>query len=277
VITPGYLSSVGTRLLEGRSFTEHDTASTPHVALISEALAGRFLSPNAIGQRLMINDNNAGPRPVEIVGVVENVRHAALDLAPSFDIYLPLRQIHPHNVSLMRDNQFWMIQAGSSPATIRATFLAYLRAVDPDAAVSDTGSMRDFVDASLGPRRFNLGLFGAFASTALLLAVVGLYGLVSYGVTQRASEIGLRMAVGATQGDVQRMILRQAVWLGLAGVAIGLAVSAAVRQVVGVDVSLDAALIAGVATALVGVELLAAWVPARRAARIEPTLALRHV
>jgi putative ABC transport system permease protein len=107
--------------------------------------------------------------------------------------------------------------------------------------------------------------------------VIGLYGLVSYGVAQRAPEIGLRMAIGATRGDVRRMILRQAAWLGIAGVIIGFAVAAAVRQVIGVDVSISAGVVAAIAALLVGVELLAAWLPARRAARIEPTLALRHV
>jgi ABC-type antimicrobial peptide transport system permease subunit len=110
-----------------------------------------------------------------------------------------------------------------------------------------------------------------------LLAVIGLYGLVSYGVAQRTSEIGLRMAIGATQGDVRQMILRQAAWLGVAGVIVGLAVAAAVRQAIGVDVSISAGLVAAIAALLIGIELLAAWLPARRAARIEPTLALRHV
>jgi putative ABC transport system permease protein len=277
VISPGYFSTVATRVLQGRAFTENDMANTPHVALVSAALADRFLLGHAIGQRLMIDDNNARPRPVEIVGVVENVHHTALDLAPAFDIYIPLRQIHPDGVSLIRNNQFWLLKAGANPAAVRATFLAHLNAVDPDAAVSDSGSMRDFVEASLGPRRFNLGLFCAFASTTLLLAVIGLYGLVSYGVAQRTSEIGLRMAIGATQGDVRQMILRQAAWLGVAGVIVGLAVAAAVRQAIGVDVSISAGLVAAIAALLIGIELLAAWLPARRAARIEPTLALRHV
>ena len=107
-------------------------------------LADRFLSGGAIGQRLLIDDNNEGPRPVEIVGVVENVRHTALDLPPAFDVYVPLRQIHPDGVPLLRSNQFWMVQAASDPAAFRATFLTHLRAVDPDAAVSGTGAMREY-------------------------------------------------------------------------------------------------------------------------------------
>jgi putative ABC transport system permease protein len=275
-ISPGYLSTVGTRLLHGRSFSETDRSETPPVALVSAALADRFLSGRAVGQRLLIDDNNEAPRPVEIVGVVENVRHTALDLPPALDIYIPLRQIHPDGVPFLRNNQFWMVKTDSEPAAFRATFLSHLRAVDPDAAVSDTGTMRQFVDATLGPRRFNLGLFGAFASAAVLLALLGLYGLVSYAVSQRAPEIGLRMAMGATQRDVQRMILRQAAGLGIAGAAVGLGFAgAALPLASGMDVWIHPAAVAAVSASLLGVVLLAAWLPARRAARIEPTLALR--
>jgi ABC-type antimicrobial peptide transport system permease subunit len=140
---------------------------------------------------------------------------------------------------------------------------------------------------SLGPRRFNLGLFGAFASTAVLLAVVGLYGLVSYTVSQRAQEIGLRMALGATQRDVLRMVLRQAVMLGFAGVAVGLGVAAGLRPLIGAmtastrptmghdDIWANATIAVAPSALLIGIVLVAAWLPARRAARIEPTQALR--
>ena len=277
-ISPGYPTTVGTRLLHGRVFSESDRSSTPHVALVSAALADRFMSGSAVGQRLLINDNNKGPRPIEIVGVVENVRQAALDLPPAFDIYIPLRQTHPDGAALLRNNQFWLIKTDSDPAAFRTTFLAHLRAVDPDAAVSRTGAMRQYLDAWLGPRRFNLGLFGAFALTAVLLAVSGLYGLVAYAVSQRAQEIGLRMAIGATQRDVQRMILRQAAGLGVTGAAVGLCLAGAVRPLISgmvQDASIDPAPVAATAAFLIVVVLLAAVAPARRAARIEPTLALK--
>jgi putative ABC transport system permease protein len=277
-VSPGYLPTVGTRLLQGRLFAETDRSNAPQVALVNTALADRFLSGGAVGQRLLIDDNNEGPRPIEIVGVVENVRHTALDLPPALDIYIPLRQLHPDGVPLLRNNQFWMVRTGSDPAAFRATFLAHLRAVDPDAAVSDTGTMRQFLDTSLGPRRFNLGLFGAFALTTVLLSVLGLYGLVSYAVSQRAPEIGLRMAIGATQSDVQRMILRQAAGLGIAGAAAGLVLAGIALPIVSSlveDLWIAPAVAAATAAILLGIVLMAAWLPARRAARIEPTLALR--
>ena len=122
--------------------------------------------------------------------------------------------------------------------------------------MSGTGTMRQFLDAWLGPRRFNLGLFGAFALTAVVLAVSGLYGLVSYAVSQRAPEIGLRMAIGATQRDVQRMILRQAAGLGIAGAVLGLGLAAAVRPLISgmvSDVSINPAVAAATAALLIGV------------------------
>jgi predicted permease len=280
-ISPSYVLAVGTRLLHGRFFSENDRSNTPHVALVSAALADRFLSGNAVGQRLLIDDNNEGPRPVEIVGVVENVRHTALDLPSELDIYIPLRQIHADGVPFVRNNQFWMVQGrlrSDHNGAFRQTFLANLRAVDPDAAVSSTGSMRRYLDDWLGPRRFNLGLFGAFALTAVLLAVFGLYGLVSYAVSQRAREIGLRMAIGATQAEVQRMIVRQAARLAIAGAVLGLFLAGLAWPLVSSlvkEARISPAVVAVTAGLLLGVVLLASWVPARRAAQIEPALVLK--
>ena len=277
-ITPRYLTAVGTRLVQGRPFAETDTSSTPPVALVSEALAARVLGGNAVGKRLLLNDNNQGPRPVEIVGVVENVRHSALDLPPAFDVYLPLRQTHPDHLGFVRTTQFWMIKTAADPEAFRNTFVSLLRGVDPDAAVARMGAMRAFVDEWLGPHRFTLGLFGAFALTAVLLAVSGLYGLVSYAVSQRTSEIALRVALGATQSSVQRFILGQAAALGVGGVIVGATLAIVVRPLLSGlvrDASVRPATVALTAAVLMVTVLLAAWLPARRASRIEPTLALR--
>jgi predicted permease len=259
-ISPGYLSTVGTRLLTGRPFAESDRPGTVPVALVSAALADRFLSGRIVGRRLLIDDNNEGPRPVEVVGVVENVRQEALDLPPALDVYIPLRQVHPDGVSTLRSNQFW-----------------HVRHAPGDAAASGAGPMRQFLDASLGPRRFNLGLVGTFALTAVLLAVTGLYGLVSYSVSCRTAEIGVRIAIGATGADVQRMILRQAAWLALKGAGLGVVLSLAVWPALSgtIEARIALPLAAAAIALLVAVVVLAAWVPARRAARIEPLLALR--
>jgi putative ABC transport system permease protein len=278
VITPGYLAAVGTRLLRGRPLSERDESGGLAVALVSEALAEKFLVRDGLGQQLLIDDNNKGPRPVEVVGVVENVRQAALDGPPTLDVYLPLRQIHPDGVAFLRNNQFWMVKTDTDPAAFRVRFLAELRAVDPDAAISSTGTMRQYLEEWLAPRRFSLTLFVAFSLTAVLLAVSGLYGLVSYTVSQRQREIGLRMAIGATEGDVQRLILRRAARLGLVGAVVGLSAAGASRPLVSRmagDVSLDPVLAVATTGVLLAVTLMAGWLPARRAARTDPTLALR--
>jgi hypothetical protein len=278
IVSPGYLPTVGTRLLKGRLILETDRSDTPPVALVSSALAERFLRKNALGHRLLINDSTRGLRPFEIVGVVENVHQSALDAPPSFDIYIPLRQTHPESVALFRNNQFWMIKTATPPAAFRSSFVANLRAVDADAVIASTATMRDYVEASLGPRRFNLGLFAGFSLTGVLLAVSGLYGLVSYTVSQRQREIGLRMAVGATQGHIHRMILRQAALLGFVGLVSGICLALgaqpqASRLVQDVSIPVRPAIAAtGLLLILI---ILAAWLPARRATRISPTLALR--
>src|SRR5262245_49911296 len=217
VITPGYLAAAGTRVVQGRSFAETDRPDTPPVALVSQALAARFLRGAPLGRRVLIDDNSTGPRPVEVVGAVEDVRQVALDAPPALDVYIPLRQIHPDGAGFLRSNQFWMVRTTNAPAALRETFVGALRAVDDDAAVSGTGSMRQYVDAWLGPRRFSLALLAAFSLTGVFLAVGGVYGLVSYAVSRRRREIGVRVAMGATERDVRRLILRQAARLGLAG------------------------------------------------------------
>ena len=278
IITPGYFPAVGTRLTLGRPFSEGDRPNAPAVALVSAALAKRFLAERAIGRHLRIFDNNQGPRPVEVVGVVEDVRQAALDAPLSFDIYLPLRQIPPDAVSSVRDCQFWMVRTNTDAAAFRETFVTQLRTVDLDATASDTGMMRQYLEASLGPRRFILGLFGVFSFTAVVLAVSGLYGLVAYSVSQRRREIGLRMAIGATEWDVQRLIVRQAAGLGIAGAVGGLCITYVARPFAArfaQDVVIDPAMAAAATAILIAAAMVAAWLPARRAARIQPTLALK--
>ena len=277
-ISPGYLSAVRSRLLNGRSFAETFRSDTIPVALVSSALADRYLHTAPIGRRLLINDNSKGPRPVEIVGVVEDVRQAALDVPGTMDVYIPLRQVHPEHAGDLQHDQFWMLRTTTSPESFRSSFMSSLRAIDSEAAISGAGAMRDYVEATLGPRRFNLGLFGAFSLIGVVLAVLGVYGLVSYIVSQRQREIGLRMAVGATQGDVYRMILRQAALLGIAGIVLGCCFASIAQPLTSRfarDVSIPLQPTIVTAGLLLVLMILAAWLPARRAARISPSTALR--
>ena len=277
-ISPDYLSAAGTRIIQGRQLSEADEWNTPRVALVSAALAERFLAARPLGRQLMIDDNNSGPRAVEVVGVVEDVRQTALDAPPGLDVYIPLRQVHQDGVAILRNNQFWMVKTSTAPAAFAATFLTHLRAVDPDAAVSTMGPMRRYLDAWLGPRRFNLGLFGVFSCAAVVLAVCGLYAIVSYTVSQRRREIGVRVAIGATQLNVQRLVLGQAVRLAIGGTAAGLCLAGVARPLIASfvqDVSIDPAIAVATTALLIAVVTMAAWLPARRAARIDPTEALR--
>ena len=277
-ISPGYLAAVETRLLHGRTFAESDRSDTAPVALVSAALANRLFSGSAVNKRLLVNDNHKGPRPLEIVGVVDNVRHTALDLPAELDLYIPLQQVHADGVAAIRSDQFWMVRTSADPAAFRQTFVSHLRVVDPDAAVSDAGAMRQSIDTWLGPRRFTLALFGAFAAMAVFIAALGVYGLVSYGVSQRIAEIGLRMALGATPRTVQWMIVRDAARVGIIGAFIGLGIAFGLRRVVArlvSDAGIDAILACTAAGMLIAVTVAAAWLPATRAARTDPTGALR--
>jgi predicted permease len=276
VMTPGYLAALGTRLKSGRPLSETDGSTSLPVALVSAALADRFLAPHPIGRQVLIDDNSNDPRPVEVVGVVEDVRQTALDTPPTYDIYIPLRQIHPESVAFISNNQFWMIKLGTDPGAFRVPFLTALREVDPDAAVSNTGPWRTLVDAWFRPRRFTLALIGAFSCTALLLAVLGVYTLVSYTVSQRRQEIGLRMAIGASAWDVRWLILGQAARLVCAGLAAGLFLTIVARPIVPMTRGAAPASWLGVLSAgvIVVVVIAAAWLPARRATRLQPGLSL---
>ena len=277
-ISPGYLAAVGSRLLNGRSFSEMDRPDTVQVALVSSALSRRYLNNAPLGRRLLIRDNSKGPRPVEVVGVVEDVRQSALDTPPDLDVYIPLRQVHPEHAGELQHDQFWMIRTATPPAAFLSSFVSSLGAVDTDTVISSAGTMRDYVEAALGPRRFNLGLFGAFSLSGVLLALLGVYALISHAVVQRHQEIGVRMAVGATDGDIQRMILRQATLLGLAGLVLGCCAASIAHPLLSrfapeASLTIPPAMLC--ATFLLGLVILAAWVPARRAVRISPTVALR--
>jgi putative ABC transport system permease protein len=279
VISPGYFHTIGTRLVSGRPFSDADRLDTPPVAVVSAALAKGFLNSAPLNRRLLINDNNSGPRPIQIVGVVEDVRQMALDVPPGLDVYIPMRQIHPDAVAAFRNNQFWMTRTATAPSAFGSSFRAHLRAVDSDAAISSVGPMREYIEAGFGPRRFNLGIFVAFSLAGVLLAVVGMYGLVSYAVSQRTAEIGLRMAIGATEQDIRKMILGEAAFLGIVGVVLGGSLAAFAHPLIShlaQDVSIPFLPAIEIAWFLLASVTLAALLPARRAARTAPTLAMRQ-
>jgi len=269
-VSEGYFESLGIPLKRGRWFTPQDRADRPRVAVIDETMArrdwlGEGLDP--LGQRLRI-----GKTVFEIVGVVGEVRSAGLDQRPQPTIYLPYRQYPEPRMTLVarHPNPEQMVNAMK-----RAVY-----AVDKDQPVYKVRTMREALSASQSSRRFTLGLLAAFAAIALALASAGIYGVISYAVTQRTPEIGVRIALGAGAAAVMAMVVRQGMTLALVGIALGLAGGAAAARgleslLFGVGPA-DPLVLGGSAGALALVALLATYLPARRAARIDPVVSLRY-
>jgi len=280
VASAGYFRALKIPLMAGREFNERDTAQTAPVALISQSLAHRYWPDRSpLGARLRINDNNQGPRLVEIVGVVGDVKHLSLDGEPAPHIYLPIHQTHEDSVVWLTDNQYWLLRTAVDPLTLQAAVRREIQAVDREAPASNIRTIEQYLTASVAPRRFNLWLLTVFAGAALALAAIGLYGVISYGVAQRRHEIGIRMALGARASDVLKLVIGQGIRLTLAGVALGLLAALALTRLMknllfSVSAT-DPLTFIVIALLLTFVALLAALVPARRATKVDPMIALR--
>ena len=279
LISPGYLDAAGTRLVRGRNILESDRGEAPPVALVNEALAERFLGQEPLGQRIRIDDNSQGPRAVEVVGIVANVKHTALEAAPTNDVYLAWAQAHADHVPFLTNYQFWAVRVDGDPADLGEAFRRELASIDPDAATSQLRTFQQYLDTSLAARRFSVFLMAAFAIAALMLATTGLYAVVAYAVSQQAGEIGVRIAVGARPWDIHRLVLGQATGLIATGVALGLVVSILGQRIIasllfGTSAG-DPRVLLGAALAETTVALAASYLPARRAARVDPIVTLR--
>jgi putative ABC transport system permease protein len=268
-VTPGYFRTMGIPLLRGREFEAQEREGTPAVAIVNEIFARRFFpGEEALGKRLLLFDASW-----EIVGVVGDVHHMSLAESPEPEIYVPLFQRPSDLLALAIDS------ALTPPERLIPAVKEALRAADPAQPGYSFASMRSRVEDSVEPQRANGILLGTFAFVALLLAAVGLYGVTAHGVAQRTHEFGVRMALGAGRSDVIRLVLRQAFRLVGMGVALGAAAAFILTRAIsgllfGVQAS-DPWNFAGVALLLGGVALLAGWLPARRAARVDPVTALR--
>ena len=279
IMTPGYLPAMQIPLRNGRNFTEEDTADRPPVAIISAPMAQKFFSDRSpIGQRLLLDDTNAPPRPVEIVGVVGAVKQEKLDSPATFDIYLPLRQVPNDNISFLRTYSYWVLRASISPTALDTSVRNEIHRVDVNVPAS-IRTMEQAVANALAMRRFSLLLVALFAATALLVAAAGLYAVIAYGITQRTREIGLRLALGATHGRILRMVLNEGLRLVLVGLGLGFLAMCAVMKLIssqlyGVSARDPLSLI--LVTALLAIiSLLACLMAAQRAFRVDPAIALR--
>jgi putative ABC transport system permease protein len=271
-VTGNYFRALQIPLLAGRLFEVRDNADAPKVTVVNESLAKRhFGSPAAaIGKRLQIWRDEKFPR--EIVGVVGDTKTGLLEAENGAQIYIPHAQEASWNFMGL------VIRTAGDPAAFANTLRREVQALDKDQPVYNIRTFDDVVMNSLGTCRVSMQLFSVFACAALLLAAVGIYGVMAYSVTQRTQEIGIRMALGAQKGDVLRMIVRQGMTLTIIGVGVGLLGAFALTRVIanllfGVNAA-DPATFATVALLLAFVALLACYLPARKAARLDPMKAL---
>ena len=270
-VTPGWFRSLGIPLLAGRDFNEQDVLDHPNVIIISKAGAKTvFGDENPIGKSLLIT---SGSVPVEIVGVVGDVRHQGLDQRPEPELYVTLSQSPPNQVNLV-------VRTASDPKGVAASIRRVVSGLDSDQPVYRLSTMEKLVaDAGTAPR-FRTLLLSAFGGLALVLAAIGIYGVMSFSVAQRRQEIGIRITLGAQSGDVLRLVVREGIGLIAAGGVIGLAATLALTRLLQGFLyevrPTDPATLVTVATVLAAVGLFACWLPARRATRVDPMEALRH-
>src|SRR5262245_9993098 len=279
LISPEYLQTMGIELRAGRSFTTEDSAAAPKVVLINETIARRFFpNENPVGQRLEFKTTKT------IIGVVSDTRNLGLDQDARLEVYLPYTQpVHYWNRNLVLAAR--VAESQNNPAGLSSQIAAIrgqLRAVEPNEPVNQIGPLEQRLSNSraVAGRRFQMLLFGIFAGVALVIATIGIYGVISYAVSQRAPEIGIRMALGAKAGTVLRMVIWRGMRLALIGVALGLAAALALTRVMKTllfNVSAtDPATFGVIALILLSVALTACYIPARRAKKIDPISALRY-
>jgi putative ABC transport system permease protein len=269
-VTVDYFRTMGMRLLEGREFTERDNQDGPKVVIISEALARRYFpGEQAVGKFLQFGEKNVR----EIVGVMGDVKQFGLETDARPSMWFSAGQIPDRGM-------YVVVRTSGDPAALASALRSEVWAIDNNLAVAEVAPMEKIVSESIAQPRFILLLVGFFAVVALVLAAVGIYGVMSYSVTQRSQEIGIRMALGAQASDVLKMVVWQGMALTAAGVAIGLAGAFAVTRLMGsllYGVSATDPMTFGmIALILAGVALGASFVPARRATKVDPMIALRH-
>jgi predicted permease len=273
VACPNILRTLGIPLVSGREFNFGDTVSAPGVVLINEALAKRFFpNEDPIGKRFKIGSYSTNAPFLTIVGVFKNVRHSGLDVDPRPQFWRPYSQAGWPFLAIVT-------KTSSAPATFTAPVKNALRKMEPTHPAESPRTMEEVVAGSVSDRRFPMVLLSIFALLALLLAAVGIAGVVGYSVIQRTQEIGVRIALGAQTRDVLRLVLGHSLGWTLFGVAIGIVASVGLLRLLksllfGVTAT-DPFVLAGVSLLLVIVAMLASYIPARRAMRVDPVSALR--
>jgi len=281
LISPGYISAMHIALLSGRDIDQSDVQGRPGAVLISQSFAKLFWpNENPIGKHLTLYFFRDLPRVV--VGVVADVKLDALnETRPTPALYTPLAQVAPTTGGTWRSFGLNLaVRTNADPLNVASMLTNSIREVDAEIPLLNIQTMEESVSASLSPQRFTMLLLVAFAGTALLLAAAGIYGVMAYMVTRRTREIGVRMALGAAASDVLRLVIGQGMWTTAIGVAIGIGGAFALTRTMqsllfGVSTT-DPMTLAGVVLLLAAVSVLACWVPARRASKVDPLVALRY-
>jgi putative ABC transport system permease protein len=269
--SPNFFATMEIPFLAGRDFSRADTFDSPQVAIINAHMA-RLFWPNqsAVGQRLTLVRSK---QAVEVIGVVGDIKRYGLGEVVQPEIYFPFSQ-QPRGAT------FFVIRSNITPDALREAVKSRIAAIDPEIRLSRTSSMDQLISSSLKRPRFNLLLLGMFAITALLLACVGIYGVTSYLVEQQTKEIGIRTALGARRSQIFALVIGRSVRLSVIGIAIGLVASFVLMRFLsdllyGVTV-IDPITFGSISILLLGVAALACFIPARRATKVDPLVALRY-
>lgn len=277
-VSPGYFSTIGIPLLRGRHFDERDQLQTEPVAIVNEAMARQFWpGEEAIGKRFKLGGPSSDEPWRRIIGIAADVRQMGVDAPVKAEMYFPYAQMTVSPWYAPRD---LVVRTSGDPTRVIAAVRQEIRAIDPDQPLSNIATMADVIAKETGPRSIGTVLSSAFAGLALVLAAVGIYGVLSYYVVQQTRQIGVRLALGGNPRDILSLVLRKGAVLTLIGVVVGLVASFALTRFMqnllfGVR-ALDPVTFTIVAFVITAVALAACAIPARRAARVDPLVALRY-
>jgi putative ABC transport system permease protein len=274
IVSPDYEKTLEIRLLRGRGFTHADQENVPRVAMVNATLAQRlFPGTDPIGKRFTFGNEPGRATWVKIVGVLEDTKMYGLANPARLEVYVPFRQAASNGMVLL-------VKSGQEPTALVSAIRGIVASIDKEQPIFRIATMQEVVDASVSTRRITLILLGLFSALALVLAGIGIYGVISYSAAQRSREIGIRMALGAQRGDVMRLVLAQGGKISAAGIVIGSAASLGLTRLMAkllYSVSVvDPATFAVVAFVLALIATVASYIPARRALRVDPLVALRN-
>jgi putative ABC transport system permease protein len=273
IVQPGYFQTMSIPLLRGRDFADSDTAEAPLRFIINETMARKhWPGRDPLGQRIVVHMQNENP-PGEIIGVVGDVKHNGLDAEPKEMVYYS-------HTRLTMNSMTFVLRTDRDPEQLTRAATGVIRALDPAQPVADVRTMTSWIDESVTPARFRMLLLAVFSGVALVLAVVGVYGVVSYSVSQRTHEMGVRVALGARPADILRLVLSRSTLLGVGGIVAGVAGAIALtrwmRSLLFEITPTDAATYITLSLVMILAVVAAALAPARRATKVDPITAIRY-